>query len=103
MGVLEDSATVVDIRLDEEPSENLLSGHLLKDLHLRDFPIRVRAGDPTCGDVIVPEIVSKFIRAAYGRGYTDALKDDKPMTEDVPMLTQPMLFLDPAKTVQRRS
>ncbi len=45
---------------------------------------------------LAPEIAAKFIRAAYGKGYVDALETpatDPLLTSEVPMVAHPELFL----------
>ncbi len=53
---------------------------LLVKVSGREFPLTLNAA-------------AGFFRAAYLDGYFDALHDDRPLTEEVPMLRYPQLFL----------
>ena len=42
---------------------------------------------------LVADYVFKYFRTAYFDGYLDGLADEHPLTEEVPMLRYPQLFL----------
>ena len=55
-------------------------GDLLVKVQGREFPLTL-------------DSVVGFFRAAYLDGYLDAQHDERPLTEEVPMLRYPQLFL----------
>jgi hypothetical protein len=63
-----------ELRIDARLAE------LVGELHECQFPMTL-------------EDASRFIRAAFGRGYQDALIDPTPLTEEEPMLKYSNLFL----------
>lgn len=71
----------IDERLEEQPHDSLATGQLLSAMRDENhFPLTF-------------DVAWTYIRAAYGKGYYDALADGAPLTEEVPMLRHPEYFL----------